>query len=49
VRLDDVLRDALSEMLAHEAERAPVLDGDGRVVGVLSIAAVAHALAAERA
>jgi osmoprotectant transport system ATP-binding protein len=44
VRLDDTLRDALSDMLAHEVQRAPVQDGDGRVAGVLSIDAVAHAL-----
>jgi len=44
---DDSLRDALSEMLAHETPRAPVVDGDGRVVGILSIEALAHALAAE--
>jgi osmoprotectant transport system ATP-binding protein len=44
LRLDDTLRDALSDMLAHEVQRAPVQDGDGRVAGVLSIDAVAHAL-----
>jgi osmoprotectant transport system ATP-binding protein len=44
VRLDDTLRDALSGMLAQEVQRARVLDGDGRVAGVLSIDAVAHAL-----
>jgi osmoprotectant transport system ATP-binding protein len=44
VRLDDTLRDALSAMLAAEAQHAPVLDGDGRVAGRLSIDALAHAL-----
>jgi osmoprotectant transport system ATP-binding protein len=44
VRLDDSLRDALSTMLAHAAQRAPVLDADGRVAGALTIDALAHAL-----
>jgi osmoprotectant transport system ATP-binding protein len=44
VRLDDSLRDALSDMLAHEAQRARVVNGDGHVAGVLSIDALAHAL-----
>jgi osmoprotectant transport system ATP-binding protein len=49
VRLDDTLRDALSAMLAEEAQQAPVLDGDGRVAGLLSIDALAHALQADPA
>jgi hypothetical protein len=46
VRLADTLRDALSGMLAHEVQRARVLNGDGHVAGVLSIDALAHALQA---
>jgi osmoprotectant transport system ATP-binding protein len=49
VRLDDTLRDALSRMLAEEAQHAPVLDADGRVAGLLSIDALAHALQADPA
>jgi osmoprotectant transport system ATP-binding protein len=46
VELDDVLRDALSDLLDHEAQYGPVVDPDGRVAGVLSIEALAHALKA---
>jgi osmoprotectant transport system ATP-binding protein len=44
VELDDILRDALSDLLDHEAQYGPVVDPDGRVAGVLSIEALAHAL-----
>jgi osmoprotectant transport system ATP-binding protein len=44
VELDDILRDALSDLLDHEAQYGPVVDADGRVAGVLSIEALAHAL-----
>jgi osmoprotectant transport system ATP-binding protein len=43
--LDELLRDALSTMLAEEVEYAPVADPDGRVVGVLSIELIAHTIA----
>jgi osmoprotectant transport system ATP-binding protein len=39
-----VLRDALSELLAREAQYGPVVDGD-RVVGVLSIELISRAIA----
>jgi osmoprotectant transport system ATP-binding protein len=45
VDLDDVLRDALSTMLAHEVQYAPVVDPQGRVVGVLSIELLSHVIA----
>ena len=45
VELDDVLRDALSDLLAHQVQYGPVLDHQGRVVGVLSIELLAHAIA----
>ena len=56
---DDVLRDALSDLLQAEAQYAPVTDGAGRIAGVLSVevvsdflhspeAAVEEAPAAER-
>jgi osmoprotectant transport system ATP-binding protein len=42
VELDDVLRDALSDLLAHDSMYAPVIDGDGAVKGVLSIELLAQ-------
>jgi osmoprotectant transport system ATP-binding protein len=44
VELDDILRDALSDLLAHEALYAPVVDHTGAVAGVLSMEVLAHAL-----
>jgi osmoprotectant transport system ATP-binding protein len=44
VRLDDTLRDALSAMLAAEAQRAAAVAEDGQVAGALTIQSVAHAL-----
>jgi osmoprotectant transport system ATP-binding protein len=45
VDLDDVLRDALSDLLAHQSQYGPVVDARGRVAGVLSIEVLAHAIA----
>jgi len=45
VELDDVLRDALSDLLAHEVQYGPVIDHQGRVVGVLSIELLSHVIA----
>jgi osmoprotectant transport system ATP-binding protein len=42
VDLDAVLRDALSDLLAHEVQYGPVIDPQGRVVGVLSIELLSH-------
>ncbi|MDP8909728.1 MAG: ABC transporter ATP-binding protein, partial [Chloroflexota bacterium] len=47
VDLDDVLRDALSDLLAAESMYAPVLDARGGVVGVLSMQVISHSLAVE--
>jgi osmoprotectant transport system ATP-binding protein len=44
VEVDDVLRDALSDLLAHETQYGPVVDGSRRVVGVLSIELLAQTL-----
>jgi CBS-domain-containing membrane protein len=44
VELDDVLRDALSDLLAHETQYGPVVDAERRVVGVLSVELLAHSL-----
>jgi osmoprotectant transport system ATP-binding protein len=42
--LDDVLRDALSDLLADEAQYGPVVNERGEIAGVLSIEILAHAL-----
>jgi osmoprotectant transport system ATP-binding protein len=44
LELDDVLRDALSDLLQDEAQYGPVVDDRGRVCGVLSIEVLSHAL-----
>jgi osmoprotectant transport system ATP-binding protein len=44
VELDDILRDALSDLLSADSQYGPVVDKDGRVAGVLSIEALSHAL-----
>ena len=44
VELDDVLRDALADLLQHEAQYGPVVDSHGAVAGVLSIELIGHAL-----
>ena len=46
VELDDILRDALSDLLAADTRYGPVVDEAGAVRGVLSLEAVGHALAA---
>jgi osmoprotectant transport system ATP-binding protein len=44
VELDDVLRDALSDLLQHETQYGPVVDARGRVAGVLSVEVIGQAL-----
>ena len=44
VELDDILRDALSDLLAKESMYGPVVDADGRTVGVLSIQVISQAV-----
>jgi osmoprotectant transport system ATP-binding protein len=41
---DDVLRDALSDLLQAETHYAPVVDGQGRIAGVLSIEIISEFL-----
>ncbi|MGH2923311.1 MAG: ABC transporter ATP-binding protein [Solirubrobacterales bacterium] len=41
---DDILRDALSDLLQAESQYAPVLDGAGRIAGVLSVEIVSEFL-----
>ena len=47
VEMDDILRDALSDLMAEESRYGPVVDADGRVRGVLSIEVLSHALHSE--
>jgi osmoprotectant transport system ATP-binding protein len=47
VELDDVLRDALSDLLQNEARYGPVVDARGAVRGVLSIEVLGQALRAD--
>jgi len=44
VELDDILRDALSDLLGRESMYGPVVDQFGRTVGVLSIQVISHAI-----
>jgi osmoprotectant transport system ATP-binding protein len=44
VELDDILRDALSDLLAHESMYAPVIDADRKVVGALSMQVISQAV-----
>jgi osmoprotectant transport system ATP-binding protein len=44
VELDDILRDALSDLLASDTRYGPVVDSQGRVAGVLSMEVLSHAL-----
>jgi osmoprotectant transport system ATP-binding protein len=44
LELEDVLRDALADLLAEEAQYGPVVDENGAVTGVLSIEILSHAL-----
>jgi osmoprotectant transport system ATP-binding protein len=47
LEMEDVLRDALSDLLAEEAQYGPVIDERGAVAGVLSIEILSHALRAD--
>jgi osmoprotectant transport system ATP-binding protein len=44
IDLDDVLRDALGHLLSYETRYGPVVDGSGRMIGVLSMDVIGHAL-----
>jgi hypothetical protein len=41
---DDILRDALSDLLQAESRYAPVVDGSRRIAGVLSVEIVSEFL-----
>ncbi|HEX3262413.1 MAG TPA: ABC transporter ATP-binding protein [Solirubrobacterales bacterium] len=49
VELDDVLRDALSDLLQAETRYAPVVDAEGRIAGVLSVEIVSEFLTSPEA
>jgi osmoprotectant transport system ATP-binding protein len=42
VEMDDILRDALSDLLQSDTRYGPVVDASGRVVGVLSMDVISH-------
>jgi osmoprotectant transport system ATP-binding protein len=44
IELEDVMRDALSDLLQAETRYAPVVDGSGRIAGVLSVEIVSEFL-----
>ena len=44
VELDDILRDALSDLLEAETQYAPVVDAHGKVAGLLSIEVISNVL-----
>jgi osmoprotectant transport system ATP-binding protein len=46
---DDVMRDALSDLLQAESRYAPVVDAQGRIVGVLSIEIISEYLGSDEA
>jgi osmoprotectant transport system ATP-binding protein len=47
--LDDVMRDALADLLQAETQYAPVTDGQGRIAGVLSIEIISEFLGSPEA
>ena len=47
--LDDVMRDALSDLLQAETRYAPVVDGEGRLAGVLSVEIISEFLTSSEA
>jgi osmoprotectant transport system ATP-binding protein len=44
IDLDDVMRDALADLLQSETQYGPVTDRDGRIAGVLSIEIISEFL-----
>jgi osmoprotectant transport system ATP-binding protein len=44
VELDDVLRDALADLIESEVHYSPVVDARGCVAGVLSLEVISHTL-----
>jgi osmoprotectant transport system ATP-binding protein len=49
IDIDDVLRDALSDLLQSDTQYGPVVDERGRVAGVLSVEIISHFLSSPEA
>jgi osmoprotectant transport system ATP-binding protein len=49
VELDDVMRDALSDLLQAETRYAPAVDAEGRIAGVLSVEIISEFLTSDEA
>jgi len=49
LELDDVMRDALADLLQHETQYAPVVDHRGQIAGVLSVEIISEFLASPKA
>jgi osmoprotectant transport system ATP-binding protein len=49
IELEDVMRDALSDLLQAETRYAPVVHGDGRIAGILSVEIVSEYLTSPEA
>jgi osmoprotectant transport system ATP-binding protein len=49
LELDDVMRDALSNLLQAETRYAPVVDSEGRIAGVLSVEIISEFLTSPEA
>ena len=49
LELEDVMRDALADLLQHETQYAPVVDHRGRIIGVLSVEIISEFLASPEA
>jgi osmoprotectant transport system ATP-binding protein len=49
LELDDVMRDALADLLQTETQYAPVTDGQGRIAGVLSVEIISEFLISPQA
>ncbi len=49
LELDDVMRDALSDLLQAETRYAPVVDAHGRIAGVLSVEIISEFLTSDEA
>jgi osmoprotectant transport system ATP-binding protein len=49
VELDDVMRDALSDLLQAETRYAPVVEAEGRIAGVLSVEIISEFLTSDEA
>jgi osmoprotectant transport system ATP-binding protein len=49
LELDDVMRDALADLLQHETQYAPVVDRRGKIIGVLSVEIISEFLASPEA